>query len=354
MKNVLYSTTRQYNPGDEFILFGVRNLLEAVGINDNPIIFNRNQEVNQALSFINPLRRIRSQSKIIKIFSSFFRVSQVDNSFKDVHSLDFVDLMVFAGSPEWKSYRLFGLYEKLRRSDIPCIFLGLGSFSNKEKLPWFVKEVVAKSKFISYRSDDLEDCFKDQPYARCMPCPALFSAGIGSFPYVANKKIAITYGTNKASKGNHVSDNAENLMGVAYQYLAGLGYDVTIVCHYIDELPIVEKEYPEAKILYSFDSKEYIEIYRTFSAIISSRVHALGLCASLGIPGLLIAHDGRANTAKGFKADIFSDDSSVGSFKQAIDLLIRDRKARHIELLEHKTKTLLDYSNLLKAVVDEF
>lgn len=28
MKNIMFSTTRQWNIGDEFILFGVRNILE--------------------------------------------------------------------------------------------------------------------------------------------------------------------------------------------------------------------------------------------------------------------------------------------------------------------------------------
>ncbi len=45
-KNVLISTTRQWNPGDEFIMLGCLNILKEIyGDNINPIIFNRNPDI---------------------------------------------------------------------------------------------------------------------------------------------------------------------------------------------------------------------------------------------------------------------------------------------------------------------
>ena len=39
--NILFSTSRQWNCGDEFILFGVRRLLDRVPLRYNSIIYNR-------------------------------------------------------------------------------------------------------------------------------------------------------------------------------------------------------------------------------------------------------------------------------------------------------------------------
>ncbi|MEJ7712218.1 MAG: hypothetical protein WKF84_20740 [Pyrinomonadaceae bacterium] len=43
--NILFSTTRQWNSGDEFILFGVRQLLHDLGLQYNAIIYNRHPSI---------------------------------------------------------------------------------------------------------------------------------------------------------------------------------------------------------------------------------------------------------------------------------------------------------------------
>jgi hypothetical protein len=44
-KNILFSTTRQSNPGDEFIFFGVRNLLGEKNIRFNTVVYNRHPTI---------------------------------------------------------------------------------------------------------------------------------------------------------------------------------------------------------------------------------------------------------------------------------------------------------------------
>lgn len=46
-KNILVSTTRQWNPGDEFILLGSLNIMKNILGKDNinTIIFNRNPDI---------------------------------------------------------------------------------------------------------------------------------------------------------------------------------------------------------------------------------------------------------------------------------------------------------------------
>ena len=45
--NILYSTTRSWNSGDDFILFGVRNIIDAVLPQHNPLIYNRNPDLHR-------------------------------------------------------------------------------------------------------------------------------------------------------------------------------------------------------------------------------------------------------------------------------------------------------------------
>jgi hypothetical protein len=349
-KLVLYSTTRQYNPGDEFILFGIRNLIKSIGIVESPVIYNRNQEINQPLSFLNPLRRVKSQSKWIKALGSFFRISQVDNSFKDIHKLDIYDMVVFAGSPEWASTRLNPLYRKLQKFDKPILFLGLGSFSQKIVLSDMKKGVIEKAKLVTYRNPESEHAFPDSIDAQLMPCPALFAVE-GTQHVVRKGKVAIVFGVSDASKGNHVSQNAMNKMVHIYKILQNKGISVDIVCHYIDEIPYAKEIFKGTEIRYSYDASEYKEIYKDYQYVVTSRVHAVGMCASLGIPGTLIAHDGRASTVKLFKADIVMDTEKEIVFEQNV----LDRMERvdelSLELKEHKLNSLQDYQNKLKSAL---
>lgn len=351
-KMVLYSTTRQYNPGDEFILFGVMNLLENIGIQQNPVIYNRNQEINQPLSYLNPLRRIKSQSKWIKVLGSFLRISQVDNSFKDIHNLDIYDMVVFAGSPEWASTRLNPLYNKLKDFEKPILYLGLGSFRgnisvNKEKI-----QILKKSKLITYRNEELNDFFMDFHQARQLPCPALFSAK--TFEHQLKKgKIAIVFGVSNASKGNHVSDQAMNKMIFAYKELTKKGYEVEIVCHYIDEISFAKKLFPNSTIHYSYDAKDYEFIYRAFEYIVTSRVHAIGICASLSIPGTLIAHDGRASTVNGFLGHILNDNEKNDIFIDEVLKRLSNTDKLSSELKSHKLNIFNIYTKYLEESLND-
>ena len=49
--NIVFSTTRQWNPGDEFILLGCINLLKKQLGEFNPIIFNRNPQIRRHRKF---------------------------------------------------------------------------------------------------------------------------------------------------------------------------------------------------------------------------------------------------------------------------------------------------------------
>jgi hypothetical protein len=225
------------------------------------------------------------------------------------------------------------------------MFFGLGSFSSSEALPFYAKRALSRASVITYRSEGSHNTLSAYPNALQLPCPALFSSGIDTLPYKLSKKVVITYGISTATKGNHVSSNASERMIEIYHHLVKSGYEVDIACHYIDEVPAAQAQFPEATVRYSFDSRDYISIYQEYSLVVTSRVHAVGICASLGIPGILIAHDGRASTANGFLAEIISDRADTAL--ETLDSVLDSLSSRSSAIREHKADTLRKYLKLI-------
>jgi polysaccharide pyruvyl transferase WcaK-like protein len=122
-----------------------------------------------------------------------------------------------------------------------------------------------------------------------------------------------------------------------------------LVCHYIDEVPEAQKEFPNSTIHYHYDAKEYFALYKSFDLVVGHRVHGIGLAASSGIPGILISHDLRGDTGIGFKAAIFSVDSSVKDILDEIEKLKNSATEKNQALIDHKRKTFDEYISLVKA-----
>ena len=156
-KNILFSTTRQWNPGDEFILLGVINILKEILKDFNPIIYNRNPSIRPKYSYLNFLYNSRFFSNRFFLLKSqlesFFRIGFYDNSFKDYTSLDFMDTVIFAGTPEWFGARLLPLYKKLLNYEKPILFLGIGTALENKKIKPIYDKVLNKAKLITTRDE---------------------------------------------------------------------------------------------------------------------------------------------------------------------------------------------------------
>ena len=131
MKNILFATVRQGNCGDEFILFGAQNIISSLQPSYNPIILNKNVEVCRRLQLRNKTLDIDLEDSGKKISLNlgdicFDNEPLEDNSFAEYYSLDFIDAVVFAGTPEWLVYKLLPLYEKLVDFEGPTLFPGPG------------------------------------------------------------------------------------------------------------------------------------------------------------------------------------------------------------------------------------
>jgi polysaccharide pyruvyl transferase WcaK-like protein len=349
-KNILFSTTRQWNPGDEFILMGVLNLLKEFIGDFNPVIYNRNPEVRQEANHFNLFRDSRYCNIGFKgknILESFFRIGFWDNSFKDKMDLDFIDMVVFAGSPEWMGARLLPLYKKLLHSDKPIIYLGIGTgryLAFKDIKAPFI-DVLKKAQLITVRDSATYNLLKPlNPYL--LPCPALFSSSYEK-EIRETKKIGLIFATDKAVVNNKISTDTFKYITKLYDELIKK-FNCELVCHYIEELPEAQKLFKDIEVHYSYDSKDYLEIYQQFDFVIGPRVHGIGMSASMGIPGILISHDLRGETGKGFLAEIVKVGEDIDYILENIDKQISEIVQLHEKLILHKKENKKIFLSLLK------
>lgn len=121
------------------------------------------------------------------------------------------------------------------------------------------------------------------------------------------------------------------------------------ICHYIDELADFRQDFPDGVCHYSYDSKEYLEIYHQFDLVVGPRVHGIGIAASMGIQGISIQHDARADTCHGFMADVIRSSADINDALKVFDAKIKKISAGDgRELLLEKQTVFDKYVELLK------
>lgn len=356
MKNILFSTTRQWNPGDEFILFGIRRLFEALGLRYNPVIFNRNPEINPPLTDWNPLRRVVRTLKGEQYWKSFVRIGSADNSFKPGMDAGFIDLAVFAGTPSWSSRENLPMYRAIREARLPTCYLGIGGFPTLAD-PGFrfradIDQTLRNALLITVRDRKAHELLKGYG-AHHLPCPALLSSprektidGVHT--------IGLIYSAWRTHKSHSVPREAHRRLVELYDTIRD-AYDgrmrIVFIAHYIDELPEIYEQFgPDADVRYAYDAREYIDIYGECDLVVGARVHGIGMAASLGVPGVHLGHDGRAGTVEGFLAANFDTQhwGETARIREVLDEAIANAPERNLALRRHKQETFERYRSLLQ------
>lgn len=353
--NVLISTTRQWNPGDEFIMLGCINILKQIyGDVINPIIFNRNPDIRGGSKLRNKTQRMNYtyewDKKTFKgkgILQDVLRIGHYDNSYKDDMNAENIDIAIFAGSPEWYGRRLLPMYRMIEQADIPTLFLGIGAGDSTafEKANPVVNRVLQKAKLITTRDLVTEELL-EQYHAKYLPCPALLAAQSNRLVEKV-EKIGLIYATDRTLKGNNVSGDLHKYLLKLYPEIMKR-YDVNLICHYIDEIDQAKKEFPNTDICYSYDARDYTDIYNQFDLVLGGRVHGIGMAASLGIPGIMIKHDSRSSTTDGFLATNIEIGTSVEKVINLIEMFVRVKPVeKSHQLIEHKIKVMQRYITLI-------
>lgn len=351
MKNIMFSTTRQWNIGDEFILFGVRNILENLlktgGVNS--IIYNRNPSINPIFH--------RSLSGVIKRYVHNL-IPECDNSYHERIDAKFIDVAICAGTPEWRGKRMVKFYKTVNTFDIPFIALGVGEIGQFHYAD--EEEVIKRASVLTFRSKRLAN--EAQKFgltkALYLPCPALLSVKANEEKnWRYNKsEIVVGFGFNipREYTVSHIGISRET-----YDFSEKLFEEIirtyrnscrfVCICHYIDELPHAIKFFKKfgIDVVYSYDARDYGGIYSNIDVLVSSRVHGCGIAASLGIPSLGISHDERGETIAGFLAEIVTPKDDIKLCLMKIANILESLDQKHVALIEHKRSTLKIYSELL-------
>jgi len=277
-RNILMSSSRQWNPGDEFILLGVRRLLET--LLDGPLnylLWNRNPDL-----FVDRWRNPQ------------FRPGFLTNSVLEP-SLDLVDLIVLAGTPEWFGPPVERIFrELLRYPNVPLIALGVGGTGPGFKFSPLESEIFHReNSLILCRNQTLADDINEQigpGKAIVLPCPAFFCAEWDE-----------TRSLDSFARGlptiNVQGDTVENQSAPTWfvdqlsQIVAEISErsNIRFVAHYIDEFYRFSRLFRDADIFHSYEPLDYLTFYRERPrALLTSRLHGAIASLSCGTPACLV------------------------------------------------------------------
>lgn len=362
IKNIMFSSTRQWNCGDEFILFGVMNIFDRLLGKDsyNPILYNRNPSIRPAFGktgFRHPLQYLQKVA--------FLKLKECDNSYHKRGGAfwnNSIDLAVVAGTPELLGERLKDFYAEISKSNIPLYILGAGSFPINGLDNIREGNQISKAEVITFRTESLSRSanLHGLPQAKYLPCPALLSAKIGNEKKWESQKkdIIIGLGYNICSDytvpdigiSKDTYDFSTTLFKLIITKFKKKNIKFIAICHYIDEIPSARNFFSKygIPVRYTFESRGYFDIYRDIDLLITSRVHGCGISASLGIPSIGISHDERGETVKGFLSEIISLSDRYDVALDKVDQTLNNLDAKHISLIKHKQTTLENYTSLLR------
>jgi Polysaccharide pyruvyl transferase len=332
--NLLYSTTRQWNVGDEFICAGVKNLIKLVRAKSNFVIYNRNPLITPRrwTDFLPWIRKNRPH----------------DNSWHFQHK-GIIDAVIFAGSPEWRGGRRVGpLLSWIIKNNLPALFLGIGSHA-----PFKLHGPIRKIMTVQPRLVTCRDQMTHESIGRCttshlLPCPSIYALGLPMAdprPIKTVNKIAFLLQASN-TRSQSVPIHVQAWMRTQYFELASR-YDVQCIGHFIDDLALA-KEWG-VPVRYSGDSSDYPDFIKDCDLVISPRVHGCGLASALGIPSIAIQHDGRAETAERLGAVVVQPGTSL---LECVQNTPWDSQARQLHRI--KTEALPIYKKLLLEAFQAF
>jgi polysaccharide pyruvyl transferase WcaK-like protein len=328
MKNILFATTCQWNPGDEFILRGVLNLLRDSGLKFNPLIYNRNPVVN-------PRREPPAHLKLDE-------GDVWENSF-DVNRPVPVDYVVFAGTPEWTDGpRANPLLKFVKDQGLRCSFLGVGLANEQKPTPLLTSVLTKHTDVFVSRDRAALELVEHLIQGEQATCPSILSSKTDRLRKQSGRIGCVVQCT--VAKWQSISREHQTLLYEAYARLSKR-HEIEYIAHYIEDILHAPKG---TTAHYSGLSADYYDIYDICDVVISPRLHGCGIAASLGIPSICLAHDGRGIAAEGFG-------SLIVHTPKNIDALIakQDWEERSRAVLEIKRKTGVFYQQAIRPMLDQ-
>lgn len=331
--NILVSSTVQWNPGDEFILMGVRNLLSELisGSPINWVLYNRNPDLFQD-GFCNPAHKD-------KIWTNSL-----------IHGNPHcIDLALVAGTPEWFGLPMRRFYALANEGLWPVLLLGVGYVDASIQFSEDEKRCFARCVKLAVTRDPYADReLKKLPVAtRLLPCPALFASRAEKV-FRKTKKIGFVL------QGHEVVNQSVSLelLHACVDWVKRLrisGWEVEVVCNYIDEFQKNARTLEPVR--YSYDAKDYLEIMAEYTVVVSTRLHSAVLASSLGKPAILLnSADSRCQGAAAQFPYIYS--CTPDCLAETLNEVLGNFKQE--SLWQWKEEARNQYLKLLRPVLRQF
>lgn len=235
--NILVSTTRDWNLGDEIIWIGVKRLLKKIFDGSvNYFFYNRNPDMF-------PYRHLHGNYL--------------------THVPDFIDLVVLAGTPEFYEEKMRGLYESV--GDRPIWAIGIG-WGTEHLVPnEFETEFIKRDNFrIIARSEETRKIIPKP--IEVLPCPAL----------LCSDKI------EKTKKSCFVGQIGFNKTNES---------DIIVYC-IPDFLEVKDR-----KVKYITEPEDLIAILGQYETVYTNRLHAGFTTIATGGNAIFVKSDFRIDTA---------------------------------------------------------
>lgn len=198
--NILISTTTNWNCGDDFIRYGVKNILKHIfQCTTNYIHYDRNPN--------NMIDWPSNQNMKAGLHGNFMN-NPID--------WDLIDLVVLAGTPEFLHHPLMPIYNGLvKHPEIPLWAIGVGYTEPEFVLPLSENEISIlkrKNTLIITRQEELTNrlftLLKREVYT--LPCPALFC--FEDFPEKTNGVCNAVHSINELHDKEYFSTDAYDML----------------------------------------------------------------------------------------------------------------------------------------------
>ncbi len=326
--NIVCATTRQWNPGDEWIAAGIRRLLRAAlaGREANWILYDRSPG-----GFTTPwVSPERTQGRLGNAYSA--------------EALLQADLVIAAGTPEWHGPHMRSLFE--RHSGTPWLVLGAGTGEGPLELDPQEVEVLRQALVTVRDPDTAAELHRYGVDAHLLPCPALFCAEL-EVPPRRLRRVAVVLQSDRVVNQRISPELKSELLRLVDQL--ALRWDVAIVCNYIDEFQEFSND-ASVPVHYHYDSAEYAEILSAFDLVISSRLHSGILANSLLKPAVVVNPSRRVRSAAKVLPYLFCCEASA--VIPRIEAIPFQETVR--QLFNWKRRIASDYDKVLSAGLSQY
>ncbi|MGO9468485.1 MAG: polysaccharide pyruvyl transferase family protein [Isosphaeraceae bacterium] len=263
--NILFSTTRQWNPGDEFIHRGILNLLKRSGLRVNSIAWNRHPSIRPGNTLL-------------------------DNSYDELrHDPQSLDYVIFAGTPEWRGPRTDPLYRLIADSGLRCALIGIGGHGTPVGFTPTEDSVLEnQTDLITCRDrstwSELSEKYSGPP-VELLPCPSVFHA-TAPRQRQALSRVGVVYQTVH-TQWQTVTRKARDVLIEIIQRLSRQ-IETVVICNYVDEWSEASSIFGHDRVWYSHESRDYEAAFLDIDCLVAARVHGCLGAIGTGAPAVLI------------------------------------------------------------------